>query len=223
MKILVADDDRTSRLLLQRTLERWGQEVTIAGDGQEAWTILQASEDHDLAILDWMMPHLDGLEVCRRLRATRPDRALYLVLLTARNRSEDLIAGLEAGADDYVTKPFDEGELRARLRAASRLIALQRELAQRVRELEEALSRVAELHGLLPICSYCKRIRDDGNYWHQVESYVSDHSAATFTHGICPECTEKVMRPQLEDLRRRRAEGRKEKDEDEGEGEGGGS
>ena len=220
MKILVADDDRTSRLLLQRSLERWGHEVTIAGDGQQAWASLQASDAHEIAILDWMMPHLDGLEICRRLRAAHPDRALYVILLTARNRSEDLIAGLDAGADDYVTKPFDEGELRARLRAASRLIDLQRELAARVRELEAALSRVDELHGLLPICSYCKRIRDDGNYWHQVEVYVTNHSAATFTHGICPECTEKVMRPQLEAIRRRRADNQKKRNSD---GEEGGS
>src|SRR5204862_4320316 len=112
---------------------------------------------------------------------------------------EDVVTGLEAGADDYLVKPFDREELRARVNAGIRIVSLELQLAERVKQLEQALSRVHELQGLLPICSYCKKVRDDQNYWHEVESYVSQRSAASFSHGICPICRDKVM-AQLDEL-----------------------
>ena len=112
----------------------------------------------------------------------------YLILLTARVQRDDIVAGLNAGADDYLTKPFDPRELTARVRAGERILMLQRELMQRVKELELAIATVRTVHGLLPICCYCKRIRRDGDYWQQVEEYVAQHSSAEFTHGICPDC-----------------------------------
>src|SRR5438105_4818844 len=111
-------------------------------------------------------------------------------------------SGLGAGADDYIVKPFEREELRARVQVGFRMLALQAALADRVRELEEALTRVKQLQGLLPICSYCKKVRDDRNYWQQVETYIEGHSDAQFTHGICPECREKYVEPELERLRR---------------------
>ena len=106
-----------------------------------------------------------------------------------------MITGLKAGADDYLTKPVIVGELEARLQVASRVVALQERLSRyRVLELEEALRNVRQLQGLLPICAYCKRIRDDKNYWSQVETYLADHSDVQFSHGICPSCFERVMR-----------------------------
>jgi len=198
MRVLIADDDPVSRLILERALAAWKYEVIVANDGGEAWGMLQGPDTPRLAILDWSMPALDGVEVCRRLRAADADRPIYVLLLTGRGRKEDVVAGLEAGADDYLIKPFDREELRARLHVGERVIRLQSELASRVLDLEAALAQVKELNGLLPICSYCKKIRDDQDYWHQVENYVGDHSRARFSHGICPECYEKILKPEIE-------------------------
>ena len=166
---------------------------------------LQKQDSPRLAILDWMMPGLDGVEICRRVRATTPRKPPYLILLTARGSTADVVVGLQAGADDYVTKPFERDELKARVQAGARIVELQEALATRVIELEEALSRVKLLQGLLPICAYCKRVRNDGDYWQQVESYVSEHSEARFSHGICPECFDQNVKPQLSKLNRRRS------------------
>jgi DNA-binding response OmpR family regulator len=117
--------------------------------------------------------------------------------LTARANTEDLVAGFEAGADEYIVKPFDLAELRVRLQAGARIVELQQKLEERVRDLESALSRVKQLQGLLPICAYCKRIRNDQNYWQQVEAYVSQRSEAEFSHSICPDCYESVVKPEL--------------------------
>ena len=145
-----------------------------------------------LAILDWMMPELDGADVCRRVRRDMPLANMYLVLLTSLESRSHVIAGLEAGADDYLVKPFDPDELRARVNVGMRVLGLQEKLADRVSELQAALDNVKQLHGLLPICSYCKRIRGDDQYWQQVESYIADRSDAQFSHSICPPCYAKL-------------------------------
>jgi CheY-like chemotaxis protein len=187
MRVLVADDDRPALTILSGLLEEWQLEVFTA------WQLLQQPQPPSLAVLDWEMPGLDGIEVCRRVRANPATAHLYLVLLTARDRRADLVAGLDAGADDYVTKPFHLDELRARVQVGIRVARLQEQLSDRIAELQDALSRVKQLSGLLPICSYCKRIRSDANYWEQVESYIANHSDARFSHGICPPCYENVM------------------------------
>jgi CheY-like chemotaxis protein len=151
-----------------------------------------------------MMPELDGVEICRRVRAlpttTTPP---YLILLTAKSGKEDVVIGLDAGANDYLTKPFDRAELRARVQVGAHVLELQANLATRVRELEAALSEVKQLQGLLPICSYCKKIRDEQNHWHRVESYISEHAEVEFSHGICPTCYTDVVQPQLNQLESR--------------------
>jgi DNA-binding response OmpR family regulator len=195
LQILIADDDPVSRRALEAMLHGWGYVVVAVDDGGAAWEELSRQEGGPaLAILDWVMPGADGLTLCRRLRQEGPRTPPYVILLTARGDSEDVVAGLESGADDYLVKPYRRDELHARVRAGLRVASLQRSLAERVRELEDALARVHRLQGLLPICSYCKRIRTDENYWQQVEEYIADRSAARFTHGICPGCYDNLMR-----------------------------
>jgi len=179
VRILIADDDRLSTTMLARALEQWGFEVVVAHDGAAAWEAIVSNKPPALAILDWMMPQIDGIDLCRRVRATALRSPVYLILLTARNSRADLVAGLEAGADDYLTKPFDPDELRARIHVGRRTLAL--------------IANIKRLTGLLPICSYCKRIRSDHDYWEQVESYITEHTDALFTHGVCPSCMAKVM------------------------------
>ena len=201
MKVLIAEDDPVSRRVLEVTLAKWGHDVVITCDGADAWQELKSKDAPKLAILDWMMPGMDGLEVCRKVRETPGFQPTYIILLTAKDQKEDIVAGLQAGADDYVTKPFDREELRARVQVGVRIVELQMSLADRVRELRDALSQIKQLQGLLPICSYCKKIRDDQNYWRQVEDYVTEHSEAQFSHGICPDCYEKFVKPELMELK----------------------
>lgn len=137
MKILVADDDLVTRRMLQAYLEKWGYEVVAVSDGQQAWQILQQANAPRLAILDWMMPELDGTSVCREVRRVNLQPYIYLILLTARGYQEDVIAGLDAGADEYLTKPFDPYELQARLRAGARIVELQDSLIQAREALRE--------------------------------------------------------------------------------------
>jgi diguanylate cyclase (GGDEF)-like protein len=125
MKILVAEDDLVTRRMLQAYLVKWGYEVVMVADGQQAWQILQQENAPRLALLDWMMPEMDGMSICREVRRLEIQPYIYLILLTGRKYHEDIIAGLEAGADDYLTKPFDPIELRARLRAGARVVELQ--------------------------------------------------------------------------------------------------
>lgn len=201
MKILIAEDDLVSRRVLEATLVKWGYDVVTCSDGAEAWQALQLKDAPKLAILDWMMPGMDGIEVCRKVREEENPEPTYIIILTAKDRGGDIVTGLQAGADDYVTKPFDREELRARVQVGVRIVGLQKSLADRVRELEDALKQVKQLQGFLPICSYCKKIRDDQNYWQQIESYITEHSEALFSHSICPDCYEKFVKPELEELK----------------------
>jgi DNA-binding response OmpR family regulator len=188
MKILIAEDDAVSRLLLENVLRDWSYDVVTAGDGLAAWDALQQPEPPRLAIVDWQMPGLDGLEVCRRTRANPATASVYVLLLTGKGGTDNVVQGLRSGANDYLTKPFDLDELSARLGVGRRVVELQQSLAERVAELERTLAQVKRLQGLIPICAWCKRVRNDANYWQQVEEYIGEHSGARFSHGICPQC-----------------------------------
>jgi CheY-like chemotaxis protein len=199
LKILLAEDDIVSRHVATRQLRRFGHEVITAEDGTVALQMIEHPESPSLVILDWMMPGLDGIELCRRIRARRDGHAyVYILLLTAKSSKADLVTALDAGADDFLSKPAVVEELRARVQAGVRIVELHAALAQRVAELERQVAQVRQLHGLLPICSHCKRVRNDHNYWQQVEAYISERTDALFSHGFCPECFETHIRPQIQ-------------------------
>jgi sigma-B regulation protein RsbU (phosphoserine phosphatase) len=187
MKILVVDDDPVSRHKLQGLLDKQGYEVLAASNGREAWDVYR-QENISVVITDWIMPEIDGLQLCDKIRHMGRQKYTYIILITVMSGKGSYLEGIEAGADDFLTKPFDPDVLRARLHVAKRLLDLQAEVRQ--------------LQGLLPICSYCKCIRSDDNLWTQVEAYVAEHSDADFTHGICPQCEDKYVRPQLEAMER---------------------
>ena len=201
MRILVAEDELIIRTLVGDVLRKSGFDVVKVSNGAEAWEAMQTSDAPPLAILDWMMPELDGLEVVRRIRARTTNRPPYLILLTARDSKVDLVAGLQASANDYVSKPFDPRELLARVAVGRRMVELQETLAARIEELGQALEEIKTLRGILPICASCKKIRDDQGYWQQVEVYVHDHTDAQFSHGLCPECIRKLYPDMDEELK----------------------
>ena len=202
MRILIAEDDPTSRVLLERLLTKWGYEVVVTSDGAEAWEMLDGDDAPSMAILDWMMPHRDGVEICRLVRQRDEKAPHYLILLTARGGKENIITGLEAGADDYVEKPFDRDELRARVEVGARVVKLQNALAQRIAQLEEAWERIERLKGILPICMYCHKIRDKEGEWQRLERYIDAHSDAQLSHGICPDCLTEHYPEYVEDEKR---------------------
>ena len=185
MKILVADDDAVVRTLTRATLEQLGHEVIEAEDGEQAWTRYQ-QEDIRLLLLDWMMPKLDGLELCRMIRAEDRRAYRYIIILSALEGKGSYLEGMNAGADDFVSKPIGPHELAARLRVAERIVGLQ--------------TAVKQLEGLLPICSYCKKIRDEHAVWREMEVYVEKKTDASFSHGVCGDCYESEILPQLAQL-----------------------
>jgi DNA-binding response OmpR family regulator len=191
VRILIAEDDETSRIILESLLEQWGHEVVTTVDGDEAWKVLSQADTPRLAILDWMMPGLSGPELCGRLRERKEDAAVYTILLTAMGESENIVSGLQAGADDYMTKPFENDELQARIAVAERILNLQQALQARVDELKHALEHVKTLQGILPICMHCHKIRQDEQSWQKLEDYLQAHSTAEFSHSLCDECLEK--------------------------------
>jgi DNA-binding response OmpR family regulator len=191
MKILIAEDDLTSRIILESIIGKWAFEVVSVEDGQKAWDILQRQDAPPVAVLDWEMPGIDGPELCRRIKRLSRDNPIYIILLTGRGSKQDLVLGLDAGADDYVTKPFDNNELRARLKVAERLVNTQLSLNRRVQELNEAFDHVKTLQGIIPICMYCHSVRNDTEAWDRLEAYIEQHSEAQFSHSICPTCLQK--------------------------------
>lgn len=200
LQVLVADDEPVSRTVVSAMLRKAGYAVTLSTDGQDAWKHLSGDNPPAIALLDWMMPGLDGPEIVKLLRAAKTQRPTYVILLTSRDSSADVVAGLKAGADDYVTKPANEDELVARVNVGARVFQLQGALADRVKSLEDALANVHALQTLLPMCAYCKNVRNDQNYWEKVETYFHEHSGVQFSHSYCPSCYERFVKPQLDAL-----------------------
>ncbi len=191
MRVLLAEDEGVTQRLLEAQLKRAGYEPVTVSDGQAAWEMLQSADAPQLVLLDWNMPGLDGPEICRRLRALGKNTYTYMVLVTARNAKRDVVEGLSAGADDFVSKPVDADELQARLRTGERIVQLEQSLQAKMNELRETNDHVKELQGLIPICMHCKRIRNQEQLWEKIETYIEHRSDARFSHALCTDCFEK--------------------------------
>lgn len=189
MRVLIAEDDASSRMILKTILTKWRYEVVETCNGKEAWEALQKEDAPRLVILDWMMPAMSGEKICQELRETQSLKPTYIILLTAKRTTEDVVSGLEAGANDYIHKPFYPSELWARVRVGERVLELESALAEQVRALRDALAHVRTLQGLLPICMRCHKIRNDQQSWERLEKYISKHTDAKVSYGLCPECT----------------------------------
>jgi len=183
ISVLVVDDDPVAIAQLGAIAQAAGYDVKSAPNGREAWGLLQVARI-PIVISDWYMPELDGPELCRRIRARTREPYIYFIMVTSRGGKQQYLAGMEAGADDFIAKPVDPDELRARLTVAERILGLRKELAQ--------------LEILLPICSYCKRIRNDSEEWEPLEAYIEAHFDRMLTHSICPDCYTKYVQPQLD-------------------------
>jgi DNA-binding response OmpR family regulator len=203
MRILIAEDEAVTRRLLEGYLTKWGYEVISAANGNEAWDHLKAPDPPRLVVLDWMMPGMDGIELCRRIRHLEKGSLMYIILFTSRDKKEDIVMGFDAGADDFITKNFDKDDLRARLKVGERIVQLQFSLEKRVLELEKAMSHIKTLQGILPICMHCHKIRDDQEVWQRLEEYITGNTDAMPSHSLCPECLEKYYpkyKPESKDI-----------------------
>lgn len=180
MRILIAEDDPVSAKILQFTLENCGHEVVVTGSGTTAWKAFDG-DPFRVIVSDWMMPEMDGLELCDKVRNRPKTDYTYFILLTAiHTGSENLRKAMDAGVDDFLTKPLDREGIVMRLRVAERII--------------EFTTQIRHLKQLIPICMYCKKVRDDDNYWQGVESYIAHYTGSNFSHGICPDCFEKRVK-----------------------------
>lgn len=170
-----------------RSLEKLGHEVTEAHGGEEAWTIWQRDRQR-IVVSDWQMPGLDGLSLCRRFRAQQYQDYIYFILITsATDSGQNRRIAAEAGVDDFLTKPIDMAKLWMRLRVAERIL--------------KYTTQVHQLEEMMPMCSYCKKIRDDKNYWQQIESYINERTGTEISHSVCPDCYRRVVVPELERLK----------------------
>lgn len=182
MRILIADDDPIFLPLLAQELESLGYDVTVAANGTEAWELYQSFKPN-IVLTDWVMPEMDGLELSRMIRAENRVEYTYIIFLTMLHGRGSFLEAMRAGADDFVNKPFDRDQLHARLKVGERILHLQREIKQ--------------LEGILPLCSYCKRIRGERDVWYTMEEYISMNTDTIFSHSVCPSCFERHVRPHL--------------------------
>ena len=187
LRLLIVDDEPINIHALANLVEN-DYLTQVALNGEDALAILESKRPPDLMLLDWMMPRMDGLEVLHRIRLKQFAHPPYIIMLTTRDGKTDIVTALNAGADDYLTKPYDPTELHARVDVAKRLIIARHALAAKVIELQQALNEIKNLRGIIPICSFCKKVRNDRGYWDRVETYIREHSNAEFSHSVCPSC-----------------------------------
>lgn len=187
MEILIAEDDPVARAVLRQALRKLGHETVEAADGAEALKKLEADPVR-VMVSDWMMPELDGLGFCRAVRGRVGADYVYFILLTGKSAdTENQREAIEAGVHDFLTKPLDVQEIWMRLRVAERILRF--------------ATQVSQLEAFLPICGYCKKVRDDQNYWQQIEGYINARTGTDFSHSVCPDCYQRVVIPEIDKLR----------------------
>jgi len=186
-RILIVDDEPINIMIAERILQKNGYETISVNHGNDALEILQ-TKPVDLILLDIMMPDINGFEVCGKLMQNGKTKDIPVIFLTAVTDKESIIKGFEVGGKDYLTKPFNTTELVARVKTHVDLKLARDSQEKLIKELKSALDEIDTLSGLLPICSHCKKIRDDSGYWQGVEQYIAARSDAQFSHGICPDC-----------------------------------
>ena len=189
-RVLVADDDPVIRIAIRRTLLEGGYAVEVVSTGTQLREALLAENAPRLVLTDWLMPGASGVEISRELRMRPEGGQFYVIVVTGCTTPADVLEALEAGADDYVPKPFTGAELLARVNAGRRIVELQEKLEARIADLAVALAEVRTLRGLIPICMHCHRIRSDADGWQKLEGYLEAHSEALLSHALCDECLE---------------------------------
>ena len=205
MAILIVDDSTDHYALLRSILTKAGHhQILGAESAQAAFSMLnldgiQSATDVDLILMDVLMPEIDGVQACRRIKQQTHLRDIPIIMVTAKNDLENLHEAFSAGAMDYINKPVKSVELLARVASALTLKKemdcrklRESELRRTNEELQQALREVKVLRGLIPICASCKKIRNDGGFWQQIEEYIGEHSEAEFSHGICQPCLKKL-------------------------------
>jgi DNA-binding response OmpR family regulator len=191
MNILIAEDERVSRRLLEKFLTDIGHRVDSVSNGSEAWD-QYSRKPVRVIVSDWKMPGLDGLDLCRKIRAAGREEYTYFILLSSVTRTVDnFMHAARAGVDDFLSKPLNQDEIWMRLRVAERILSFTRQIQR--------------LESILPICAYCKKIRNDGDYWEQLETYMNEHAGLDFSHSICPDCYQEHVVPEIEVLKKEKA------------------
>jgi len=182
MKILIADDDPIANAVLEASLARLGHEVVVAADGHAAWEIV-GQQPLRVVVSDWKMPGFDGFELCRRIRERGGEYTYFILLSSAGTGDGNMSQAIAAGVDDFLSKPLNLEELQMRLHVAERILGFTREIRQ--------------LESFIPICSYCNKVRNDKDYWDQIETYINSRTGSKFSHGVCPDCYDRVLVPQM--------------------------
>lgn len=190
--ILVVDDQPANLKVLMQVLQDADFHILVANSGNRALQLV-SRQLPDIILLDVMMSGLDGFETCRLLKQNPATTNIPVIFMTALNSLDDELHGFDAGGVDYVTKPFHQQKVLARIRAHLTIRRQQRMILEKNEQLKRALAEIKQLSGILPICCRCKKVREDNGYWKQVEKYISEHSDAEFTHGFCPECYEEEI------------------------------
>jgi CheY-like chemotaxis protein len=185
MNVLAIEDQPIAAMQLAAVLKSLGHTLELVTDGSLAWKRL-AQGGFRVVVSDWRMPEIDGLELCRMVRNRGGDYVYFILISSTKITRESRAEALAAGVDDFLAKPIDPDELGMRLHVAERILGLS--------------AQVKKLESFIPICGHCKKIRDDRKYWQEIESYFSQQQGTRFSHGICPDCYEKVMAPQLRKL-----------------------